>query len=139
MYRLTSAEMADMHFVYGSAAGNVRLAATLYQERYPNRDVSDHRLLIRLHLSLSENESFLVPNANAGRARDLNLNREDVLKLFRQNPRASTHAAAVAMGLRGHTAVWRVLNRNNYHPYRFQRGQDLLSDMFLENNLPGGF
>ena len=83
MYCLANAEMADMHFVYGLATGNARLATKLYKERYSNRDVSDHRLFTRLRQSLSENGSFCVPNANAGRAGDLDLHHEeDVLEHF---------------------------------------------------------
>ena len=127
MHRLTNAEMADMHFTYGSADGNARRAARMYQERYPNRQVPDHRLFTALHRRLCENGSFSANRVDAGHPRQFDLDQEDdVLEHFRRNPRTSTRAAATSMGIQDHTAVWRVLNRNNYHPYHFQRVQGLL-------------
>lgn len=37
MERYTYAELKDMHFIYGAAAGNAREAARRYREQFPNR------------------------------------------------------------------------------------------------------
>ena len=56
----------------------------------------------------------------------MNAIEEDVLEYFAVRNRASTRAAARDLGIPNHVAVWRVLNANNLHPYRFQTVQDLL-------------
>ena len=124
MYRLTNAQMADMHFIYGAADGNARRAARMYHERYPNRDIPDHRLYTALHRRLTETGSFSVNRLDIGRP--INDHRVQlVLEHFGTNPRTSTRAAAASLGIRNDITVWRALNRNDYHPYHFQRVQGL--------------
>ena len=42
MYQYTTAEMTDMDLAYGKAVCNVRAAARLYAERFPNRHTPHH-------------------------------------------------------------------------------------------------
>ncbi|KAG1671264.1 Protein spaetzle 3 [Nymphon striatum] len=57
--------MADMHLAYGSADGKAKPAAGIEQERYPNRQVPDHRIFSTLHrrtkidMFIDENKSLL--------------------------------------------------------------------------------
>jgi hypothetical protein len=127
MNPLTNAEMADMHLAYGAADGNARRAARIYQERFPNRQVPGHRMFTNLHRRLRETGRFSANRVNAGRPRRIRLDvEEEVLEHFHHNPRTSTRAAAVALGIRDHSAVWRVLNENHLHPFHFQRVQGLV-------------
>lgn len=54
----TFAEYADMHLMYGLAAGNAREAARLYAQRFPNRVLPDHRTFERVDRNLRETGMF---------------------------------------------------------------------------------
>ncbi|CAH2089549.1 unnamed protein product [Euphydryas editha] len=54
MSQYTSAEYANMHFIYGFCNGNANRAAALYQERYPNIRHPDYRVFIQVHNLLCE-------------------------------------------------------------------------------------
>ena len=58
MNRLSNSEMADMHMMYGSANGTVRLPARLYAERFPNRHLPGDRVFTRLHQRLRDTGSL---------------------------------------------------------------------------------
>lgn len=127
MVRFSNEEMADMHMVYGTANGNARRAVRIYQERFPNRHLPDHRMFTALHRRLRENGSFTTNRRGLGRPGRLREDmEEDVLQHFRENPGTSTRAAARDLGIANHVDVWRVLHDNHLHPYRFQRVQELL-------------
>ena len=57
MYRLTNAQMANMHFIYGAADGNARRAARMYHEHYKNvsriRMYHEHLIEISLIIDYS--------------------------------------------------------------------------------------
>ena len=128
MERFTNAELADMHMIYGEAGGNALLAVRMYSDTFPNRRVPGHRFFTNLHLRLRETGS-LRPNRRVnGRRNPPRLFRIDeaVLQHFQVNPRASTRSAAQQLGINSHVEVWRALNRNNFHPFHFQRVQALL-------------
>ena len=84
MVRFTNEENADMHLIYGQANGNARLAARLYQDRFPNRHVPDHRYFANLHQRLRENGSFRGNREAAGRPRLRNNFDEQVLQQFQR-------------------------------------------------------
>ena len=44
MNEFSNSEMADMHYVYGTADGNGRAAARMYLQRIPNRHQPSHVL-----------------------------------------------------------------------------------------------
>ncbi|GFV81524.1 hypothetical protein TNCV_52481 [Trichonephila clavipes] len=54
MERLTIAELADMHLIYGLAEWNVRAAERLYRERDSHRNAPDCRMFANLHQNLCE-------------------------------------------------------------------------------------
>ena len=86
MTRLSNEDMADIHMSNGSASGNARSAARLYQEPFPNRYLPGHRMLANLHGSFNEKMRGL------GRCRELrDAVEEDVMQYFRDNPRAIKH------------------------------------------------
>lgn len=129
---LSNEELADMHLAYGAANGNARQAATLYQERFPNRYVAGHRMFASIHRRLCEHGTFSVNRRDVGRPRAVrDVIEEDVLEYFRNRPRSSTRAAARDIGIPNHVDVWNVLHDNNLHPYHTQRVQDLLPNDYL--------
>ena len=128
-HNLRNEELADMHMVYGAAHGNAREAVRLYQERFPNRYLPGHEMFTAIHRRLREHGSFRVDRRAYGRPRPMqDVVEDNVLQYFRDRPRASTRAAARDLGIPNHVNVWRVLHRNNLHPYLFRKVQDLLLD-----------
>ncbi|GFS76946.1 hypothetical protein TNCV_3756211 [Trichonephila clavipes] len=59
-----NAELADIHFIYGLANGNGRVAVQLYGERYPTRRQSNHQTFTRVHQNLVEHRYFRVTISN---------------------------------------------------------------------------
>lgn len=55
----TSAEMADMHLMYGLAEGKCNLARELYLEHFPNRHLPDKKTFQRIDERLRDNGSLL--------------------------------------------------------------------------------
>jgi hypothetical protein len=124
---VSNEELAEMHMVYGEAHGNAKKAVRLYQKRFPNRHLPDHRMFTAIHRRLREHGSFHVDRGAYGRPRPVReVIEDDVLQYFRDRPRASTRAAARDLGIRNHMNVWRVLHGNNLYPYHFLTLQDLL-------------
>ncbi|GFW24345.1 integrase_H2C2 domain-containing protein [Trichonephila clavipes] len=53
-----NAKLADIHFVYGQANGNGRIAFQLYRKRYPTRWQPNHQTFARVHQNRAEHGSF---------------------------------------------------------------------------------
>ena len=86
---------ADTHMAYGAANGNARSAARLYQERFRDRYLPGHRMFANLHRRLREHGRFNENRKDLGRPGELrDAVEEDVLQYLRDNPHASTRAAA---------------------------------------------
>ena len=66
MNRFSNSEIADMQMMYGSANGNARLAAKLYAERFPNRNLLNHSVFTRFHQRLRDTGRFGVNRREAG-------------------------------------------------------------------------
>ncbi|GFX12760.1 hypothetical protein TNCV_3437341 [Trichonephila clavipes] len=58
MNRYTNAALADIHFIYGIADGNERVAVQLYGKRYPTRRQPKHETFARLHQNLADHGFF---------------------------------------------------------------------------------
>lgn len=128
MNEFSNAEMADMHYVYGAAAGNGRAAARMYLERFPNRRQPSHVLFGQLHRRLRESGSFVV-RSHIGRERATRtpVVEETVLQEFAINPQTSLREAERVLGV-GRTSIMRILHDDNQHPYHFQTVQALCAD-----------
>lgn len=128
MERFTFRELADMHFVYGTANGNGRGAARIYQERFPERNQPHHSIFARVHRNLSESGSFR-DSTREGRPRSARSpNAEErVLGLVERNPRTSIRAVASQLTI-SRNSVQRILNEENFHAYHLQRVQLLNPD-----------
>ncbi|GFW69938.1 hypothetical protein TNCV_1403911 [Trichonephila clavipes] len=53
-----NAELADIHFIYGLANRNGRVAVQLYGGKYPTRRQPNHQTFSRVHQNLVEHGSF---------------------------------------------------------------------------------
>lgn len=60
MNRFELAELADMHLLYGEARGNSLLAQRLYGQRFPNRELPNHKIFVKINQNLRETGSFVV-------------------------------------------------------------------------------
>lgn len=123
MENFTNQEMADMVYVYGEARGSAREALNIYRQRFPNRRWPDARTFTRLYQRLRETGGFIPVRINVGNQRQPDIE-QPILDYFNDNPTASVRAAAADLGLNP-TRVWRVINENGLHPFRYQRVQGL--------------
>lgn len=119
-------EMADMHYVYGLADGNGRLAQRMYRYRFPDRSVPDHRTFAGVHQRFSENADVNAWRHNSGRprsARTLNVT-NTILDRVAESPSISTRRLGSELNV-SHQTAWRVLNEAGLHPYHLQKVQAL--------------
>lgn len=122
----TNSEKADMHLIYGAANRNGRVAPRLYQERFPNSRMTNHKMFERLHRHLCENGSFIAScDGRTGTRTVRHPNMEEtILNIVDETPRTSTRAIARRVHVSQPT-VWRVLNEERLHPFHIQRVQAL--------------
>lgn len=133
MENFSNAECADIHFVYGLANGNARLASRLYANRFPHRRHPNYKCFISIHNRLRENGKFEKDMSAAGRPRTVCLVdfEEDILHQVEENPSISTRAIANNMNASKST-VWNVLHRNLLHPFKLQKVQALKAEDYLK-------
>lgn len=121
-----------MHFVYGFCDGNALAAEREYARRFPGRHHPNHRVFERIHRQLSENGRFNEVRERAPRTQARTDDR--VLRLIQLDPTLSTRRIAQRLGIQ-HTMVWRIINRNSYHPYHRTPVQELSAvDMINRKN-----
>lgn len=128
-HHFTCSEYTDMHYLYGFAEGNARLASRLYAERYPNRVQPNRQVFADTHERMRQGRVAPMETNERGRSvRTLELE-EMVLEEIEQNPSTSVRAIANDLGASKST-VWRVLHENLLHPFKLQKVN------ILANNLP---
>lgn len=119
-----------MHYFYGNARGNGRLAARLYRNvliqrggsqprRYP-----DHRVFIRVHDALIAGRRPGAGNVERIVRRDPDLE-ENILEEIARDPTASTRSIGRRLGVPNQT-VHRILGAEGMHPFHFRKVQNLL-------------
>lgn len=116
-----------MHFIYGLADGSNALAARLYAERFPNRQIPDGRMFARIHSRLRETGQLAPVRIEAGghapQQRILDI--EDiVIQRVEADQELSARRLAAELGV-SHQTVWRIINDAGLYPYHFQRVQAL--------------
>jgi hypothetical protein len=118
--------MADMHFMYGRAAGNASEARRLYAAAYPNRRLPSRQVFQRIHQRLRENGSFQPRVNDRGRDRFVRtpVMEENVLRAVQDNPRVSVRSVARMHNI-SFSVVWRILCEQLLHPFHIQRVQAL--------------
>ena len=107
------------------ADGNGREAARLYQERYPNRRLPDHRTFARIHQRLLETGSF---SRRSSEGRPISVRtpelEEAVLEDVGQHPTTSTRRLALRHDVSQHT-ICSILHQQLLYPYHILRVQAL--------------
>lgn len=129
MYYLQS-EYAEMHYFYGYARGNARLAARLYRTQGTRRGglqpetFPDYRVFLRVHNAYMDGR---LPGASnrEGTIRRNPEHVETVLEEVIADPSTSTRAISRQTRISQPT-VQRILRQQNYHPYHIRKVQDLL-------------
>jgi len=123
----SSLEYTDIHFMYGAALGNATEARRMYAAAFPNRRLPSDKVFTRTHNRLREVGSFERNRVIAGRPRAVRnvAFEEEVLQKFDFNPRTSTRAVAKQINSSA-SSVWRVLNKERLHPFRFQKVHSLV-------------
>lgn len=119
-------DMADMHYVYGLADGNGRLAQRMFRNRFPGRHVPHYQTFASVHQRFSENADLNAARHNAGRprsTRSVNLE-ERVLQMVDINPSISTRRLGQAFNV-SQSSTWRILNDDGLYPYHLQPVQAL--------------
>lgn len=124
MNRFTYQEYADIHFMYGVAEGNSRLASRLYRERFPYRRPPCHKVFSAVHTNLRENGKFvkdIVEREKTVRTVEFE---EQVLRAVEENHSISVRGIAHRLNA-DKTTVWKVLHENMLYPFKFQKVQAL--------------
>nr|CAI5821831.1 unnamed protein product [Callosobruchus analis] len=62
-------EMTDMLLIYGEAKNNGRQAVRLYEQKFPNRRISNHSTFARIGMRLRKTGNLRIKMNNAGRQR----------------------------------------------------------------------
>lgn len=112
--------------MFGVANGNRRAAPRLYQGRFTNRSIPNHKILEWLHRQLCENGSFIVSTDGRGRS---NTERqphveEIILKLVDDTFHTSIRAIACRVHISQPSAC-RMLNKEGLNSFDIQSIQAL--------------
>jgi len=123
----SNSELVDMLLIYGEVGLNAVFAARLYTKRYPGRRQPDRRMFITVTQRLRDTDNLRRNNGRDGGGQRLHHNIEDeVLDLVHANPEISSRGVSRIVGKISHTSVLKILHKNDYHPYHFQRVQGLM-------------
>lgn len=122
----STAEMTDMHFMYGRANGNSQEARRLYSEHYPNRRIPSHRMFIRIHQRLRETGRLQIRANDRGRNRTVRTPavEERILRRVENDPGTSVRRIALMEHV-SPQIVWLTLHTQLLYPYHVQRVQAL--------------
>lgn len=111
-----------MHYIYGLCDGNSAEAEREYAQRYPSRRHPGRRMIQNIHRLLCENGAF---TSVSERALEYPVSTEEqVLYEIEQNSSLSTRRIGLRLNL-PHASIWRILNRNLYHPFHRTPIQEL--------------
>lgn len=120
-------EQTDMLLVLGFCEGNCRRSVREYHERFPNRQVPNHKTFARIERRLRENGKLEPLTANCGRARVIRNPQveEDILETLEEHPETSTRILSRQIGV-SKDVVQRVIKEALLRPYHLQSVQELL-------------
>lgn len=126
-YLFTTAEYADMVFIYGLCDGNATAAALEYQRRYPDRRIPNPKTISGTFLTLRETGS--LPSTNT-RLREHAVRHdvaiaENIINAVHRSPGVSTRRLSQRFEVT-QSMVWRTLKNNNLYPYHKQNVHTLL-------------
>lgn len=120
-------EQTDMLLVLGYCQGNCRESVRVYQERYPNRRIPNHKTFARIERRLRETGRLQPARFNTGRPRQARtpIAEEAVLQTIDNNPEISTRTLQRETGIPKST-VSRILSDQLIRPFHIQPVQELL-------------
>lgn len=123
-------EMVDMILIYGECR-NGAACLRLYAERFPHRrQPTDSRIIVRAITRLRNNER-VVPVRTGGPRPRIDVRAEErILNHFAENPGTSTRKAGRLYDI-SHTAVHKILKRDQQHPFSVVKVHALKQDDFL--------
>jgi transposase len=118
-----------MHLVYGEARGNDREAQRIYQERYPQLQLSHHTTFASIDRRLREYGSLEINKLTARSPRTVRTPdlEEAVLDTIEEKPSSSTRTIALDLQIH-HSTVWRVLKEEKLYPFHLQKVQALTAE-----------
>lgn len=131
----TAPELIDMILMYGEALQNGNRALALYRERFPNRVVPRNaRVIVNAIQRVREGLPVTGRVEGAAIQDELPVPLQDqILRHFALNPESSTRNAGRQFNT-SHTAVHRILKRDQQHPYKFLKVHALLPRDLLPRN-----
>lgn len=131
----TSEMYFDMLMCLGASNENVRQAAALYRERFPERNnFPDYKLIRRLADRVKNGNSVMPKKGNFQR-RPLPIELENlVLDAFRADVNLSLRNCASRLGTSDST-VFKILKKHNFHPYRYQKVHCIVEDRDPQSRL----
>lgn len=114
--RFSHEEKVDMIETYFKENRNAEDALRTYENKFPERVQPSQRLFRSLVINLLNHGSFNQP-----RPEKYNLDNEErdnrVLEYVQENPKTSTRIAQREVDV-PKTTILRILNKNNYYPYK---------------------
>lgn len=122
----SNVELVEMVRLYAVSNNSVSRAVHMFAEMFPNRPRPSYRVVLSATQNLRDHGQFNVPTHARGRG-SVGLTvelQEEILDFFEREPRASTREAGRRFNVH-HTTVWRLLKREQLHPFHFRRVQDL--------------
>ena len=120
-------EQTDMLLVYGFCQGNGRESVRVYQQRFPNRRIPNHKTFARIERRLRETGTLRPKRLDAGRPRTVRTaeHEEAVLEMVYENPEISTRMIHHQLNVPRSTNS-RIIREQLLHPYHKQPVHDLL-------------
>lgn len=115
---MNNSEKVDLLLIFGECQRNVRQAARLYAERYPDRYHPHHNYMGRLIRGLTQHGHF--PGHEQRQRRPNNFAEEtelQVLAYMRAYPRSSIRHVSREVG-RPISTVHKILKKHKMHPYK---------------------
>lgn len=133
MSTYSNEELADIHYMYGFCDGNARAAAREYALRFPNRRPPNRETFSNTHRRFREGTLFTQTDRPGNLQHDA-VAEELILDAVNENPTTSTRRIAAQVRV-SQSKVWRVLHKDNQHPFHFTPVQELLpADLPLRVN-----
>ena len=124
-FKFTTAEYADMVFVFGYCDGNATAASLEYHRRFPNRRMPSPKTFTTTFSALRETGSLPSVHIQYERVTQQNVaEEENILAMVQRNPSVSTRQISTTLRIAPMRA-WRTLRRNRLFPYHVQRVQHL--------------
>lgn len=105
---------------YYEGNSSARKAREIYSRRFPGRALPNFKTFLATVRKLREEGTLSRKKKESIRTYD-----ERILDMVDRNPEISTKTLANHLSTRSRSTVWRILKRNNYRPYHYQKTQTL--------------